>query len=91
MASNQHSNSASSVPLVKASELAEYGFCHRSWWLRNVKQFTPDNRANLARGQQAHTRNERQVQLVNRWRQVSFVLFGIGLFILMVMFVVSLA
>ena len=91
MASNQQSNSASNVPLVKASELAEYGFCHRSWWLRHVRQITPDNRANLARGQQAHTRSERQVQAANRWRQASFVLFGIGLFILIMAFAVSLA
>ena len=82
MTPHHQNNPAPDVPLVKASELAEYGFCRKSWWLRNVRQLTPDNQANLKRGQQAHTRNERRVESARRWRQASFVLFGIGLVIL---------
>ena len=87
---HHQNNPTSNVPLVKASELAEYGFCQKSWWLRHVGQLTPDNQANLKRGQRAHTRNEQQVESANRWRQASFILFGIGLLILIAAVALSL-
>lgn len=87
---HQNNSASNNVPLVKASELAEYGFCQKAWWLRHVGQLTPDNQAKLKRGQWAHIRNEQQVESANRWRQASFILFGIGLFILIAAFALSL-
>jgi len=91
MTPHHQNNSISDVSLIKASELAEYGFCHKSWWLRNICQLSPANQANLTRGQRVHTRNEHQVQSANRWQQASFILFGIGLLILVAALFLSLS
>jgi hypothetical protein len=71
------------LPLIRASELAQYGFCHRAWWLGTVKALPSSSRAALARGTGQHRRHERQVFAAARWRRLSLILLGAGLLLLM--------
>lgn len=43
---------------IRASEIASYVFCHRSWWLHEHGN-TPDNRAELAGGKSLHAQHGR--------------------------------
>ncbi len=43
--------------LIRASEVGEYVFCHRAWWLRVVEGLEPDNRGRLAAGSRRHSRH----------------------------------
>lgn len=56
------------LPLIRASELAQYDFCRRAWWLRTVKKRTPTNNTVLERGTRYHYRHGYQVLAVSRWR-----------------------
>ena len=40
--------------LIRASEVGEYVFCHRAWWLRSVEGWTPDNHDRLELGTTRH-------------------------------------
>ncbi|MCZ7570436.1 MAG: Dna2/Cas4 domain-containing protein [Ardenticatenaceae bacterium] len=48
--------------LIRASEVGEYVYCHRAWWLRHVQGVESANQAALAAGRQAHGRHARRVQ-----------------------------
>jgi CRISPR/Cas system-associated exonuclease Cas4 (RecB family) len=40
--------------LIRASEIGEYVFCHRAWWLRIVEGYTPADHGQLAAGTRRH-------------------------------------
>ncbi len=49
--------------LIRASEIGEYVYCHRAWWLRVVEGRVPDNQARLRAGTAAHRRHGRGIAL----------------------------
>lgn len=75
-----------SLPLIRASELTQYSFCHRAWWLGTVKGLSPRDRTTLTRGRQMHIRHRRQVQAVSRWRWAGLGLLGSGSLLLLAVF-----
>ncbi|MBE7469003.1 MAG: hypothetical protein DPW09_27090 [Anaerolineae bacterium] len=66
------------LPLIRASELAQFSFCQRAWWLNTIKQIPPNNQAVLKHGTQIHRLHTRQVHSALRWRQASFFLLAGG-------------
>ncbi|MFZ2360644.1 MAG: hypothetical protein WA040_14995, partial [Anaerolineae bacterium] len=50
--------------IIRASELGEYVYCARAWWLRRVQGVASHNVAALRSGQQAHDRHGRAVAAV---------------------------
>jgi hypothetical protein len=69
---------ANNLPLIRASELTQYSFCHRAWWLSTVKQVSSNHQAALIRGTRVHRDHTYQVRVAHRWRQASFFLLGGG-------------
>lgn len=67
------------APLIRASELAQYSFCRRAWWLGTVKGLPSRSQAAMERGTRHHRQHGRQVNLARRWRQIGLVLLGSGL------------
>lgn len=49
------------LPVIRASEVAEYVYCARAWWLRRVAGLEPDPaaRERMARGTVLHQRHGR--------------------------------
>jgi hypothetical protein len=74
----------SNAPLIRASELAQYGFCRRAWWLGTVKGIRPSNQAALTGGTQYHTRHAGKVRAAVRWRYLGLVSLGAGSFLLVI-------
>ena len=71
------------LPVIKASELAEFDFCQRAWWLQHIQGVVAEPSQSLLKGQKHHITHYRQLQNANYLRQASFVLFGFGLLILL--------
>ena len=69
---------------IRASELAQFDFCQRAWWLGTVQQRPTDNQASLARGQRVHARHEDRVSAAARWRRAGYMLIGAGGILLIV-------
>lgn len=70
------------LPLIQASELAQYGFCQRAWWLGTVKGESSVNRSALARGVQTHRSHADKVRIAFRWRYAGLAVLGLGCFML---------
>ncbi len=48
-------------PIIRASELGEYVYCRRAWWLRRVAELEPDHHERRERGTVLHERHGRAV------------------------------
>lgn len=47
--------------MIRASEVGEYVYCARAWWLRRVAGLEPDNRERQEWGATLHRRHGRAV------------------------------
>lgn len=48
--------------LIRASEIGEYVYCRRSWWLHMVVGVTPEGRQRREQGVAQHARHGRRVR-----------------------------
>lgn len=47
---------------IRASEIGQYAYCRRAWWLRRVGGVKPQNVRQLQRGTEFHRQHGRKVQ-----------------------------
>lgn len=69
---------------ISASEVGEYIYCARAWWLRRVAGEVPNGQERRELGQLMHARHSRQVALSGAliWLAVVLVVVGGGLLFL---------
>jgi CRISPR/Cas system-associated exonuclease Cas4 (RecB family) len=48
-------------PLIRASEIGEYVYCQRAWWLHHSQGIEPAGRERRERGRTLHTQHGQQV------------------------------
>lgn len=53
-------------PIIRASEIGEYAFCARAWWLQRIQGHPTRHPERLARGIVAHARHGQRVA-ASRW------------------------
>lgn len=69
------------MEIIRASEIGEYYYCARSWWLRRVAGIEPDGAERRALGTIGHIRHGRLVNASQRllWIGVVLLFGGAGL------------
>jgi hypothetical protein len=67
--------------LVRASDIGAWAYCHRAWFLAQVKGIAHQQPEVLAGGSAAHHRHGRQVVLAQRTRQTGIWLALAGGFV----------
>ncbi|HEX6385259.1 MAG TPA: hypothetical protein VF177_11360 [Anaerolineae bacterium] len=73
---------------IRASEISDYVYCRRSWWLKRVRGYTAENVRELAAGTRYHQQHGRMVQQSTWLRYLAYiVLFIIVAFITFQLFV----
>ncbi len=65
------------LPIIRASELGDYEFCARAWWLRRALGWRSRYQERLVRGEQAHVVHGRAVAASGR-----LALVGVALIVL---------
>lgn len=68
-------------PIIRASEVGEFVFCAKAWWLRRVGDVTPSGSGRRARGTRLHARHGRLVALGGGafWAGLALLLVGLSL------------
>ncbi len=77
-------------PILRASEIGQYAYCARAWWLARVKGYRSLNVAAMERGTEEHRAHGRKVEAYHRWRQVALWLIALGGALLLVGLLVGL-
>jgi hypothetical protein len=65
--------------LIRASEVGEYVFCRRAWWLHHVRGIEPADRVSLEKGVAQHREHGQIVQSVNILQCAAVIFLGIAL------------
>ena len=71
----------SSDQIIRASEIGEYVFCRRAWWLHRVQGFESANRAQMEAGAARHVQHSRAVQRADALTRAAIILGVVALFI----------
>ena len=64
--------------IIRASELAQYAFCARAWWLGSVLGLASANREELAAGSWAHRRHGGRVRAAGGIARLAYALLGLA-------------
>ncbi|MCL5997356.1 MAG: hypothetical protein M1546_15055 [Chloroflexi bacterium] len=59
--------------IIRASEIGQYTFCARAWWLSQIRGVPSTNTHALAQGEAVHQRHGRAVWTAGALRIVAFV------------------
>lgn len=71
--------SANNSRIIRASEIGEYVFCQRAWWLHRVKGLKSANREQMQAGTAHHAAHGRAVQRADSLRRVGKVLLCVSI------------
>jgi hypothetical protein len=69
--------------IIRASEIGQYDFCARAWWLGSIEGVSPSNIRQLQAGTAAHEEHGRQVKRASQMQVAAFLLVGLGVIVLM--------
>ena len=69
----------STSQVIRASELGQYAYCARAWWLGRVLGYRPTNLERLAVGEAAHVRHGQEVVSSRRLQRWAYVLLALAL------------
>ena len=72
--------------IIRASEIGEYVFCHRAWWLHRVQGIESANRVQMEFGVARHQAHGRAVH-----RAISFQRAAYALAVLAILFAIAIA
>lgn len=61
-------------PIIRASEIAQYAFCARAWWLGRVKGYRSANISAMRRGTARHYVHGRAVVRYHRLQRLAVIL-----------------
>jgi len=75
--------------VIRASEIGQYDYCAKAWWLGSVEGVQPSNVHELQAGIAAHEMHGRQVQRATRVQQIAIGLLVLGAILLAVFLVTS--
>ena len=64
--------------LIRASEIGEYVYCHRAWWLGRVRGEASANVPEMAAGAGAHARHGRTVAAAGCLQAAAYLLLALA-------------
>jgi hypothetical protein len=77
--------------VIRASEIGQYTYCARAWWLTRVKGLPSANVAQMQAGSEQHRLHGRAVEHFYRLRRAAWVLLLLASVLVVAWIVLSLA
>jgi hypothetical protein len=68
--------------IIRASEIGQYDFCAKAWWLGSIEGVPPANIRELQAGTAAHEQHGRQVRRAWQMQLAALGLVAIGVVVL---------
>ena len=65
-------------PIIRASEISQYAFCARAWWLGRVRGYRSSNLAAMRQGEARHRAHGRAVAGYHRLRWLAVALLALA-------------
>ena len=65
-------------PVIRASEISQYAFCARAWWLGRVRGYRSSNLAAMRQGEARHRAHGRAVEGYHRLRWLAVALLSLA-------------
>ncbi len=64
--------------LIRASEIGQYEYCARAWWLGRVLGYRSHNVEEMAAGAEEHASHGQQVVSYHHWRRLAYLLLSLA-------------
>ena len=64
--------------IVRASEVGQYAYCARAWWLGHVQGIPSAHQREMTAGRVAHRRHGRRVRATARLARLAYVLLTLA-------------
>ncbi len=65
--------------VLRASEIGEYVFCHRAWWLHRVQGLESANGAKMSSGIARHAIHGQAIRRAERLQRAAFVFLALAI------------
>ena len=75
--------------IIRASEIGQYDYCAKAWWLGSIEEVPPSNVHDLQAGLAAHEAHGRLVYWATRMQQIASGLLVLGAILLAVFLITS--
>jgi hypothetical protein len=76
--------------VIRASEMAQYAYCAKAWWLGSVEGVQPSNVRQLEAGTAAHARHGARVALAGWLSRAALVCLALSLVLMVIWLALSL-
>ncbi|MFB0546390.1 MAG: hypothetical protein ACETWB_05720 [Anaerolineae bacterium] len=67
--------SDAAIGVIRASEIGQYGYCARAWWLARVRGLSPQNIEEMEDGRTRHENHGRAVAGYHRLQRLAYLLW----------------
>jgi hypothetical protein len=64
--------------LIRASEIGQYAYCARAWWLGRALGYRSHNVEEMTAGAGEHESHGRQVVGYHRWQRLAYLLLSLA-------------
>ncbi len=76
--------------IIRASDIAQYAYCARSWWLGRICKFPPENLGQLAQGSERHFSHGRTVAAHQLAARAGYLCLGGAMVIALLLLILAL-
>jgi hypothetical protein len=72
--------------LIRASEIGQYEYCARAWWLGRVLGYRSHNVEEMTAGAEEHISHGKQVIGYHRWQGLAYLLLSLAVVVGLLLF-----
>jgi hypothetical protein len=72
--------------IIRASEIGQYEYCARAWWLGRVLGYRSHNVEEMTAGAEQHANHGQQVVSYHHWRRLAYFLLSLAIVVGLLLF-----